>query len=57
MTSHHRRYRITTRQDPIAKHLLGRGRRVAILVTADTDRRGIKISDGLAEWFNRFEPT
>ncbi len=45
MISHHRRYRITTRQHPIAKYLVERGHRVTILVTADRDRRGIKTSE------------
>ena len=45
MISHHRRYRITTRQHPIAKSLVERGHRVTILVTADTRRKGIKESE------------
>ena len=42
MISHHRRWRIITRQHPIAKHLVKRGHRVTIILTADTRRTGIK---------------
>ena len=41
MISHHRRYRITTRQHPIAKHLVARGHQVTIILTANTRRTGI----------------
>lgn len=41
MISHHRRYRIITRQHPIAKELVQRGHRVTILLTANTRRTGI----------------
>jgi glycosyltransferase involved in cell wall biosynthesis len=45
MISHHRRYRTTTRQYPIAKHLVDRGYQVTLLVTANERRVGIYESE------------
>jgi glycosyltransferase involved in cell wall biosynthesis len=45
MISHHRRYRITTRQHPIAKNLVDRGHQVTMMVTANTRRVGIEESE------------